>query len=450
MNAKLLATALLSAAVGAAGYALYLHFMVPGADSDHAGHAAPAQSERRILYWYDPMVPQQRFDKPGKSPFMDMDLVPKYADEDTVATPGVSIDPRMQQNLGVRLAEVAKSALEGGADAVGTVRVDETRIRVVQSRVAGFVEQQPVRALNQSVTRGQLLLTLTAPELIATQHELLLALRSGDAALTSAARERLRLGGMSERQIGEIERSGQVQERVAIVAPESGIVTELNSRPGMSVAAGAPLMTLAALDKVWVVADVPEREAALVAVGRSVRVSFAALPGRVLEGKVDYIYPEIAGATRTLQARIPLGNAKGELKPGMLAQVSFRGGSQDQRLTVPSEAVIETGTRSVVIVADGAGRFGVAEVRTGAERGGRTEILSGLEAGQKVVASGQFLIDSEASLSGALARLPAPPPAGAGAALRRRWRKARWTRWTRRPAPSSSATVRSPRSACPA
>jgi len=418
MNARLLLTAVLSAVLGAAGYALYLHFTAPGADSTHAGHAAPAQSDRRILYWYDPMVPQQRFDKPGKSPFMDMDLVPKYADEDSGAgaAASVSVDPRMQQNLGVRLAEVEKTALEGGGNAVGTVRVDETRIRVVQSRVAGFVEQQQVRALNQAVSRGQVLLTLTAPELIATQHELLLALKSGDAALASAARERLRLGGMAERQIGEVERNGQVQERVAIVAPETGIVTELNARPGMTVAAGAPLMTVAALDRVWVVADVPERDAALVSVGRSARLSFAALPGKVLEGKVEYIYPEIAGATRTLQARIALANAKGELKPGMLAQVSFSGGAQEKRLTVPSEAVIETGTRSVVIVADGAGRFAAADVRTGAERGGRTEILSGLEAGQKVVASGQFLIDSEASLSGALARLTAPPPVAAAPA----------------------------------
>jgi Cu(I)/Ag(I) efflux system membrane fusion protein len=307
---------------------------------------------------------------------------------------------------------VEKGSLARGIEAVGTVRFDENRIHVVQSRVGGYIEQQPVRALNQPVARGALLLAITSPELIAGQHELLLALKAGDASLADAARQRLTLAGMSADQVARVEAGGKAIERVALTAPESGVVTELAARPGMTVMPGAPLMSIAGLGSVWVVADVPERDAAVVSAGRKAEVRFAALPGRTFEGRVDYIYPEIEGSTRTLRVRIPLANPKGELRPGMLATVSFGSGESRERLLVPSEAVIETGRRSVVIVAGGEGAFAPAEVKTGAADGGRTEILAGLESGQQVVVSGQFLIDSEASLTGALARLESQPPAG--------------------------------------
>jgi Cu(I)/Ag(I) efflux system membrane fusion protein len=413
----LAAVALVGAALGAAGHALWLrHGAAPGASGQGARteQAAPATGERRVLYWYDPMVPQQRFDKPGKSPFMDMELVPKYADEaDAGGT--VRIAPQVTQNLGVRLATVEKGLLARGVEAVGTVRFDETRIHVVQSRVEGYVEQQPVRSLNQPVAKGALLLAITSPALIAGQHELLLASKAGDPALADAARQRLTLGGMSADQVARVEATGKVIERVALTAPEAGIVTELAARPGMTVMPGAPLMSVSGLGSVWVVADVPERDAATVSAGRRAEVRFAALPGRAFEGRVDYVYPEIEGSTRTLRARIPLANARGELRPGMLAQVSLGTADRRQRLLVPSEAVIATGRRSVVIVAAGDGQFAPAEVRTGAADGGRTEILAGLEAGQKVVVSGQFLIDSEASLTSALARLESQPPPVAAA-----------------------------------
>jgi Cu(I)/Ag(I) efflux system membrane fusion protein len=317
------------------------------------------------------------------------------------------------QNLGVRLATVEKGTLARGVEAVGTVRYDENRIHVVQSRVGGYIEQQPVRALNQAVARGALLLAITSPELIAGQQELLLALKAGDAVLADAARQRLTLAGMSTDQVARVEGGGKVIERVALTAPEGGIVTELTARPGMTVMPGAALMSIAGLGSVWVVADVPERNAAALAVGRSVTLHFAALPGRSFEGRVDYLYPEIEGSTRSLRVRIPLANPRGELRPGMLATVSFGGTERGERLLVPSEAVIETGRRSVVMVATGEGSYVPAEVKTGAADGGRTEILSGLEAGQKVVVSGQFLIDSEASLTSALARLESQPPQGA-------------------------------------
>lgn len=412
-STRLILTAVVSAVLGAAAYALYMR---PSSTSDAgmsatAGDAAtPGESERKVLYWYDPMVPQSHFDKPGKSPFMDMDLVPKYADGAGTAD-GVRIDPRVTQNMGVRLAEVEQVALDDTISAPGTVRADDKRVVVVQSRVTGYIESQPVRELNQTVRRGQVLLTLTAPDTIAAQHELLLALRGDDAPLAAAARERLALLGLSRQQIDGVARSAKVVERVPIAAPVSGIVSELNARLGQTVMAGAPLATLTDLSRVWVIADVPERDAASVAADSRAQISFAALPGRRVDGKVDYVYPDVAGSTRTLQVRIPVANPDGEFKPGMLASVRFSSGVPAKRLLVPSAAVIETGKRSVVVVAAGTGRFAVAEVKTGGERDGKTEVLSGLAAGQKVVVSGQFLIDSEASLTATINRLEAIPPA---------------------------------------
>jgi Cu(I)/Ag(I) efflux system membrane fusion protein len=383
----------------------------------HAGHApvsqsAPAaqsavQADRKVLYWYDPMVPQQRFEKPGKSPFMDMDLVPKYADEMPQAG-SVSIDPRMAQNLGLRLASVERADLAAVVEAVGIVQPDETRVVTLQARVGGFIERQPVRALNQPVAKGQVLLELTSPELIAAQEELLLALNAGDNALAHAARMRLSLFGLSDDQIERVAQTREVQRRIPLLAPESGIVTELSARPGMAVMPGAALMTLTSLARVWVIVDVPESLAGRIAPGRKAEIRFSALPGASYSGQVEFLYPEIRGETRTLRARVPLDNPRGALKPGMLAQVSVAGGEASAGLWVPSEAVIETGQRTVVIVAAKAGGFRPVEVTRGRERGGRSEILSGLSAGQKVVASGQFLIDSEASLNSALSRMEAP------------------------------------------
>ena len=405
--AKWVLTVAVSAALGAAGYAWYARQAAPAAAP--AANEAAGAGERRILYWYDPMVPQHRFDKPGKSPFMDMDLVPRYADEDQGGS--VSIDPRTLQNIGVRTAPVESGRLEAVLEAPGIVRLDETRSVAVQSRVAGYIESQPVRTLNQAVSRGQILFSLTSPELIAAQQELLLARKAGDVPLVAAARERLELLGMAREAIERVESGGEPVRRVPVAAPESGIVTELAARPGMSVMAGAPLATISGLGTVWVIAEVPELEAGAVAPGRKATMEFAALPGQSFEGSVDYLYPEIAGEARTLRARIPLANPKGQLKPGMLARVRFGAKARSERLLVPSEALIETGRRTVVIVAEGEGRFAPVEVRTGAEAGDRTEILEGLKAGQKVVVSGQFLIDSEASLKGALARLESAPAA---------------------------------------
>jgi Cu(I)/Ag(I) efflux system membrane fusion protein len=385
------------------------------ASSPSASAPAPtvpteAKTERKVLYWYDPMYPQQKFDRPGKSPFMDMQLVPRYADENGEAAGTVTIDPRVTQNLGVRTAAVERGSFERRVAAVGTVDADQHRIVAVQSRAAGWVEKLRVRAANDPVQRGQVLAEIYSPDILAAQEEYLLLLSSeGDVAmedaLRGAARDRLRYLGVSADRIDALERTRKADPRVPLFAPIGGIVSELGVREGSQVSPGMNLFTLVDLSSVWVHAQVPETQVAWIAPGRPIEARLKALPDRVFEGRVDYIYPEVDTATRTVRVRSVLRNRGLLLRPGMVAEVSVFGGAKRAVLTVPSEAVIYTGARTVVIAADGEGKFRALEVKTGMEANGRTEVLAGLEAGQNVVVSGQFLIDSEASLSSALTRL---------------------------------------------
>jgi membrane fusion protein, copper/silver efflux system len=375
-------------------------------------------ADRKILYWYDPMVPQQRFDKPGKSPFMDMDLVPKYAEEESGAG-GVTIDPRVAQNLGVRTAEAARGRLERRIEAVGSVVWNERGVFVVQARSGGFVEKLHARAPLDPVEKGQPLVELLAPDWAAAQEEYLLLHRSGkEVGLAEAARNRLQLLGMSEEQIGLLEKTGRPQTRITLYAPIGGVIAELGVREGMTVASGAMLFRIVDLSTVWVNADVPEAQGAWLRPGTAVEARVPSFPGQVFRGRVSAILPEVNAATRTLRARAELANPGGRLKPGMYATLGFAEGAGVQALIVPSEAVIRTGERSVVIVAEREGRFRQEDVELGFESGGRTEIRKGLSEGDKVVVSGQFLIDSEASLRATGTRMEGGAP-GAAAQVHR-------------------------------
>lgn len=380
-------------------------------ERDDGRHApAPVANDagkRKILYWYDPMVPDQHFDQPGKSPFMDMDLVPKYAEDEAAGT--VSIDPRTLQNLGVRTAVAEAGRLWRRIDTVGTVMQDENRVAVVQARASGYIERLHVRAMNDPVRRGQLLAEVYSPALYTAQEEYRLALKAQDDPIwIAAARQKLLLLGLNEAQLARLDGGGSAQRRVAYHAPISGVVSEITVREGSSVSDGMPMMTLSDLSRVWVIAQVPEDQAAWIVPGQVAQVRLASRPDRVLEGRVDYLYPEYNRTARTLQVRIALANPGLVLKPGMYAQVTLYGGASDSAVLVPGEAVITTGRRSLVIVAEGGGRFRPVAVRTGIENDGRTQILAGLRAGERVVVSGQFLIESEANLKGALARLRGP------------------------------------------
>jgi membrane fusion protein, copper/silver efflux system len=381
--------------------------LVPKCPEPEGMSTAPATAgaiaESKPQYWYDPMHPAEHFDKPGKSPFMDMQLVPKYAKD---APPGsIAVDSRVVQNLGLRLAKVEQGSFARVVDTVGSVGVDEHRIEAVQVRQPGWIERLDVRAAGDSVRRGQLLAGIYSPDLLATQQEFLIALSSSDPQLIEAARRRLALFGLSEAQIARVEKTQQVERRVDYYAPFDGYVMELGARQGAEVQPGTMLFQLADLNSVWVTAEVPETQAAWLKPGDRAEVEVPALPGERFEGQVDYLYPELTQATRTLKVRVVVRNPHKHLRPGMFAAAHFRSMTQDHALTVPSESVIKTGTRSFVILADDDTHFRPARVRVGAEQGGRSEILEGLTLGQNVVASGQFLIDSEANLRGAFDNL---------------------------------------------
>jgi membrane fusion protein, copper/silver efflux system len=374
---------------------------------DHEAHPAKQTATRESpSYWYDPMHPDRHFDKPGKSPFMDMQLVPKYADRAMSGGGGapassIEIDPRIIQTLGIRIAAAERSSFRRVIDTVGLMAVDEHRIEAIQVRAPGWVERLDVRAVGDSVRRGQLLAGVYSPDLLATQQEFLIARASKDPTLIEAARRRLGLFGVADAQITRIEKAGQVERRIDYYAPFDGYVMELRARQGAAVEPGATLFQLANLRSVWMIAEVPEAQAAWIKTGNPAEAQVSALPGERFEGKIDYVYPELTQATRTLKVRVVFNNPGEHLRPGMFAAAHLRGSTQESVLTIPSEAVINTGTRSIVIVADDHGHFRPAVVRVGAEQGGRSEILEGIQLGQSVVASGQFLIDSEANLRGA-------------------------------------------------
>jgi Cu(I)/Ag(I) efflux system membrane fusion protein len=380
-----------------------------------AGDMDPATG-RRILYYHDPMVPGNKFDRPAKSPFMDMMLVPVY--EGAAADEGkVAVSARMRQSLGVRTAEVVEHWLSPQVSAVGSIAFNERDQAVVQARATGYVERLHVRATLDPVRKGQPLAELYVPEWIAAQEEFLSVRRMQGTALgplVDGARQRMRLVGMSDAQIERVERTGRTQPRMTLAAPIGGVVVELTAREGATVTAGATLLRINGLSTVWAQAEVPESQAALVRPGASVQARSPAVPGSAFDGKVQAILPEVDAGTRTLKARVQLANPGGRLMPGMFVTMEFAPAQRQKALLVPSDAVIQTGRRTVVMLAEDDGHFRPVEVQAGLESGGRTEIRQGLRAGQRVVVSSQFLIDSEASLRGLEARLndaPAPGPA---------------------------------------
>jgi Cu(I)/Ag(I) efflux system membrane fusion protein len=395
----------------AVGFGAYHVGMDAGMRMAAPPESAPAPG-KKILYWHDPMYPEQRFDKPGKSPFMDMQLVPVYGDSGEANEQGVRIDPSLQQSLGMRTAEVTRTTLAPAVEAVGNVAYDERDLAVVQARANGFLEKLYVRATLDPVRKGQALAELYVPDWVAAQEDYLSVKRMAraDPALLDAARQRMRLAGMSDAQIASIEKDGKVHARLTIAAPISGVVSELSAREGMTVAAGTPLFRINGLSKVWINAEVPEAFAAQLRPGTAVEARAAAFPGTTFKGRVSAILPQVDAATRTLKARVELDNPGGKLVPGMFATVALRPAAQREVLVVPSEAVIATGKRTVVMLAEPDGRFTPVEVEIGAEANGQTEVRKGLHEGQKVVASGQFLVDSEASLKATTSRMQAPAP----------------------------------------
>ncbi|HET9819158.1 MAG TPA: efflux RND transporter periplasmic adaptor subunit [Rhodanobacteraceae bacterium] len=366
---------------------------------------AAAKSESKVLYWYDPMVPQQHFEHPGLSP-MGMQMVPKYANGTGEAESGVvRIDPQVIENLGVRTTVVPVAALDETVRVPATVVWDQRESVTVSARVDATIDRLYVRAPFEIVHKGEPLADVLAPEwsAAAAEYRALAHANSTDArSLRAAALQRLRVLGMDAATIAGL-RTGN--PAIALRAPITGVVAKLQVTQGEQVAAGAPLMTLNALDHVWVEVDVPQAQMAGIAAGTPATVAVSALPGEAFSARVEDALPEVDPATRTQRVRIELANPQHALAPGMFAEVAIDVAATAAHPLVPDGALIATGNATRVIVAEGDGRFRAVPVRTGRSANGQTEILAGLSGGEHVVTSGQFLIDSEASLSGALQRL---------------------------------------------
>jgi Cu(I)/Ag(I) efflux system membrane fusion protein len=365
---------------------------------------AAQDGEREILYWVAPMDPSFRRDQPGKSP-MGMDLVPVYADEVAAGGDVVTIDPAVVQNLGVRTAVVERGTLWRRIETVGYVAFDERKLSHLHLRTDGWIEKLNVKSDGERVSKGDVLFELYSRELVNAQEEYVQALRGSTDYLKQAARERLDALGMSAGQIRELGASRRVSQRVRVLASQDGIVHGLNAREGMYVEPRMEIMTLADLSSVWLLVDVFERQADWVAVGQPAEVRLAYLPGRVWEGEVEFVYPTIDPKTRTLRARLRFDNPDEQLKPDMYADVHIYAGPKHDVLSIPREALIRTGHSERVVLALGDGRFSAREVIAGIESGDRVEIVSGLAEGDAVVVSGQFLIDSEASLKASFLRM---------------------------------------------
>lgn len=396
-----------------------------------------SKSDRKPLYWIDPMVPGYKSDRPGKSPFMDMELVPVYEEGTTAAPAGkpvagysaISVPPERARAIGIALGKAELRDLTKTIRAVGRVAFDETLLHQVHAKFEGYVEDLYVDYTGKPVRKGQPLLSIFSPELLATQQEYLLAVRArqqfrgspnadlsrGGTDLYESARQRLLLWDISPAELDRLEKTGRPRKALTLHSPVSGFVMVKNVVDGARVMPSDTLFEIAGLHRVWVLADVYESEAPFVAVGQNARMTLSYLPGRSWTGKVTFIAPVVDGATRTVKVRIEFANSDGVLKPEMFSEVLLER-PLGRVLAVPESAVLTTGTRSLVFVAKGGGQFEPREVKTGAKIDSYYQVLEGLAAGEEVVTQANFLVDSESRLKAALTEMaPAPEETPAAA-----------------------------------
>jgi len=391
----------------------------PESIHSHAAASGEIPGEGKILYWYDPMHPAYKSDNPGIAPDCGVQLVPKYAAEDSTSEPmppgTVMISPQKQQLMGVRTTTVARESLVRTIRTTGLVAVDESRIAHVHVKVSGWIDKVYVDFVGQLVRKGQPLFTLYSPDLVATQEEYLIA-RRGESSLSSspfaevrqgansllrATRDRLKLWDISEAQIEKLERTGEVSRTMTFYSPVTGFVTDRKAFPQTSVTPDVELYTVANLSTVWVMADVYQYELPYLRVGQRAEVQLSYYHGKTYTGRVSYIYPMLDAQTRTAKVRVDLPNPGFKLKPQMFADVQLQV-NYGKQLVVPQEAVLDSGERQTVFVAAGDGHFVPRAVKIGPQVEGKDVILSGLQPGEVIVSSGNFLIDSESQLKDAM------------------------------------------------
>ena len=371
--------------------------------------------ERAVAYWRAPMDPTYTSDTPGVSP-MGMDLVPVYEDE--LSNEGtVTIDPVTVQNIGVKTATVERRVLNRSVRTSGRVDYDETRITDVNTKIAGWVEQLFVDYTGQMVRKGEPLLEIYSPELVAAQEEYLTAVDhsnrlragaadsrlSGAADLLSASLQRLRYWDITDQQIDDLRQQGTARRTMTVHSPQEGTVVHKAVFDGQHIEPGQHLYRIAELSQVWVYADIYEYELPWVREGQQAEVELSYLRGKTFKGQVTSVYPFLESKTRTVKVRMSFPNPELDLKPEMYANVTIRSPvSQERVVVVPVQAVIHSGSRYVAVVSLGKGRFQPRDIRIGVEANGYYEVLEGLREGDRIVTSSQFLIDSESNLKAAI------------------------------------------------
>jgi len=357
-----------------------------------------------------PMHPQIVRNEPGNCPICGMDLVKKQIDDAGAdERPAVAVSGEIIQSMGVRTAQVERGTLWKFIRTVGRVDYDETRLVHVHPRANGWMEQLKVRAVGDHVSEGEILGQLYSPDILSAQVDFLIALKQygkqASRVKVDKARNLLRLLDVPEYVIEQIEKKGETRNTVPVLAPMQGVVTDLGMREGMYVSPQSIMVTIADLERVWVMVDVFENQLDWLKPGLQAEIRLPALPGKVWNGEVDFIYPELDVRTRSLKVRLSFPNPDALLRPNMFAEVVIYGGAKKNALSIPREALIVTGERKSVVKALGEGRFQPIDVVTGMQRSGRVEILSGLEQDDEIVVSGQFLIDSESSLKASFLRM---------------------------------------------
>lgn len=401
-----------------------------GTEAGSATSGGP--QERKILYWRAPMDPSYVSDKPGKSP-MGMDLVPVYADEG-IAGPQITIDPATIQNMGIRTTVVQRGPLIKTIRTVGRVTYDEEGVTFIDTKFEGWIEQLYVDETGVQVNKGDPLFDVYSPKLYSAQEEYLAALRGVERLsestmaeareqakqLVEAARVQLLYFDVSDAQIDELRRTREITKTLTIDSPASGIVTEKMALEGMYVKPGMRLYTLADLSTVWVYVDVYEYQLPWVRIGQNATMTLPYLPDRSYQGQVVYIYPYLEEKTRVIHVRLEFANADLALKPGMYATVTLQRELDRQAVLIPREAYIDSGIRRVAFLSLPGGKFQPREIEVGVQaENDMVEVRQGLEPGDKVVVSGQFLLDAESKLKEAIEKMlgaQQPPPGSRGGA----------------------------------
>ncbi|NIY89018.1 efflux RND transporter periplasmic adaptor subunit [Vibrio campbellii] len=388
------------------------HFITGSAHDMSAMGGESAASSNDPLYWVAPMDPNYKRDKPGKSP-MGMDLIPVYAEDlsGEQNKPGtVTIDPSVENNLGVKTAKVTLEKLSPRIETVGYIAFDESLLWQTNVRVAGWVEKLYINAVGEKVKKGDVLFTLYSPELVKAQEELLNAYRTGRNGLVKGATERLVTLGVDRGQIKSITRSGKASQTIEIKAPADGVIASLNVREGGYLSPAQAVISAGPLDNVWVDAEVFERQAHWMKAGSQATMTLDAIPGNEWQGVVDYVYPILSPTTRSFLFLLKFPFPHFELKPNMFANIALQPVTDDAVLTIPKSSVIRSGGMTRVVLAEGDGKYRSARIEVGREAGEQIEVLQGLKQDDKIVTSAHFMLDSESSQSADLSRINGVEP----------------------------------------